>query len=196
MSYFEMSAPYWSTIVKDLVTVAGVIIGGTWAAWKWGYGETLRKRREMPSPDGALSATAVQLGNGTTAVTLHALWRNRGSLSIELCSKHSVVEAFKLNEASPTGPLELKEGPNVTSVATTKPSWAEYIMEPNTDSVMQEHFVLNNNFVYAFRWNICLGSSLPNYEKSHPVCTRELLWRASGDSTAPPIASIQGHPQS
>jgi hypothetical protein len=185
-----MSAPYWSTIVKDLVTAAGLILGGIWAGWKWGYGETLRKRREMPSPDGVLSATAVQLRNGTTAVTLNALWRNRGALPIELCSTHSGVEAFKLNEAAPIGTLRLEKGSNVTPFEVSKPSWTNYIMEPNTDSVMREHFVLNNGVVYAFKWTICLGSSLPNHKKSHFACTRELIWRADAGSAGPSLKSI------
>ena len=183
-----MPDPHWSTIAKDLVTAAGLLIGGSWAAWKWGYGETLRKRREMASPDGTLTATAVQLENGTTAITLHALWRNRGPLPIELCPEHSAVEAFKIDRAVPLGGLALQPGPYVVLVAVSRPRWNMYIMEPTTDSVMHEHFVLDDDFVYGFRWTICLapGSISGKHGDSHLVCTRELIWR---NASAPLLAN-------
>jgi hypothetical protein len=86
----------WLAIAKDVITSMAVLLGGAWAAWKWGYGETLRKRREMPSPDGSLKATSMRVDETTTAVTLHAVWRNRGPLPIEPCAEHSGVKAFRL----------------------------------------------------------------------------------------------------
>jgi hypothetical protein len=168
-----MAEPQWTTVMKDIVTSAAVILGGGWAAWKWGYGETLRRRREMPSPDGTLTATSVRLNDETAAVTLNAIWRNRGPLPIELCAKHTVVEAFILNESLPIGHLVLIPGEKIESVSVVKPTWDLYVLEPNTDSAMTEHFTLNHNYTHGFRWTICLGQSV-----SHFTCSRELLWKS------------------
>jgi len=106
----------WLAIAKDVITSMAVLLGGAWAAWKWGYGETLRKRREMPSPDGSLKATSMRVDETTTAVTFHAVWRNRGPLPIELCAEHSGVKAFRLGNTRPIGNLVLDE------MATVRPT--------------------------------------------------------------------------
>src|SRR5262249_14847715 len=143
-----MGEPQWLAVVKDLVTIAAVILGGFWAAWKWGYGETLRKRREMPSPDGTLTATSVPIDATKIVVTLNAVWRNRGPLPIELCAKHSAVEAFKFGHSLRLGNLILQAGEQIERVSDVRPSWDAYVFEPNTDSVITQHFVLDRNYVY------------------------------------------------
>jgi hypothetical protein len=100
-----MAEPQWAAVMKDVVTSAALVLGGGWAAWKWGYGETLRRRREMPSPDGTLTAAGVRLNDTTTAVTITAIWRNRGPLPIELCATHTAVDAFRLKHSLPAGLL-------------------------------------------------------------------------------------------
>ena len=174
-----MADAHWSTVAKDVVTTAGILIGGTWAFWKWGYGETLRRRREMASPDGSLEATAVRLDGERIAVTVSAIWRNRGLVPISLCSEHSRVEAFRIAAAPLEGPLRLTRGPNVTPMPSADFPWSEYIMEPNTDSVMHQHFVLDPNCAYGFIWTICLapGSFPGKHKNKHLICTRELVWR-------------------
>ena len=144
-----------------------------WAFWKWGYGEKLRKRREMCSPDGTLTATAVPLDASRMIVTLTALWRNRGDLPIEPCPEHSMVQMFTIDRSVPLGSLRLKE-PMVSEFATATAPWRSYVMEPNTDSTMHEHFVVESGSDYGFRWIVCLapGSIPGKHGKSHLVCTR------------------------
>jgi hypothetical protein len=118
----------------------------------------------MAAPDGTLTATAVQVDDGRMVVTLHALWRNRGPFAIELCSRHSIVEAFIIDPAPPLGDLQLQKGCHIRLLDTAKPSWKTYIMEPNTDSVMHQHFVVDDHFTHGFRWTIILGEyCLSNY---------------------------------
>lgn len=201
-----MPAPHWlvdwSTIAKDLATVVALIIGAIWAWSKWDFGERLRKRREMPAPDGTLTATAVQVNGGKMVVTLHALWRNRGPFPIELCSKHSIVEAFSIHPAVCLGDLQLQKGCHISLLKTVKPSWETYIMEPNTDSVMHQHFVVDDHFVHGFRWTICLvpESLRGKHAKAHHVCTREfvctreLMWRADRAGPTRPAAEMPSNP--
>lgn len=169
-----------ATVVKDFATACAIIAGGGWALWKWTYGEMLRKRREMASPDGTLSVTALNLDDEISALTLHALWRNRGSLAIDLCAEHTGVELFQIVEPTAEGRLQLRPNGNVKRLSVAAPTWKVYVMEPNTDSVMHEHFLLRRGFLYGFRWTICLlPGSIPGvHKKSHLACTRELLWRS------------------
>jgi hypothetical protein len=56
-----MAAPDWPASVENIVASVAIVAGGGWAAWKWGYGETLRKRREFPDLDGTLTTASVPL---------------------------------------------------------------------------------------------------------------------------------------
>ena len=175
-----MAELHISTIIKDYATAAALILGGIWALWKWGYGERLRHNREMASLDGTLTTSSVNLDDGKTAVTLHAIWRNRGPLPIQLCPQHTVVKVFQISRLSVPNRLTLKDGSGVPLLLSAKPDWNVYIMEPNTDSIMHEHFILDSRSLYGFKWTICLvpGSIPGQHAASHLVCTRELIWRA------------------
>lgn len=171
--------PTGRQLVENVVTSIAVVVGGGWAFWKWGYGEKLRKRREMCSPDGTLTATAVPLDSSRMMVTLAALWHNRGDLPIELCSQHSMVQVFAIDRSASLGSLKLVKGSTMSEFACVPAPWGYYIMEPKTESIMHEHFVVQKGTGYAFRWTICLspGSIPGRLDKSHLVCTRELIWR-------------------
>jgi len=156
-----MADPHWSPVAKDLVTTAGVLIG-------------------------TLQAAAVPLDDDRIAVTLSALWRNRGPVPISLCPEHSRVEAFRFDSSPTVGPLNLAHGSHVIRLPAARVPWSAYIMEPNTDSVMHQHFVLNRHSAYGFTWVICLmpGSLPGKFKNQHLVCTRELLWRFEPDKVA------------
>ena len=185
-----MADPHWTVVAKDVVTTAGIVIGGTWAVWKWGYVETIRRRREMASPDGTLEASAVRLDQDRIIVTLVAVWRNRGPVPISLCPEHSRVESFLIDSASPLGAMSLNPAQHISPMSVADPPWREYVMEPNTDSVMHQHFVVTDDTAYGFKWTICLapGSFPGRYKDRHMRCTRELLWRfedTGGGAPAP-----------
>jgi hypothetical protein len=76
-------------------------------------------------------------------------------------------------------------------------------MEPNTDSIMQNHFVVDNDSVCGFRSTICLGTQSHrrdllqrlrrrsgNNAGSHVMCARELIYRAG--NVVLPMADIDG----
>ena len=138
----------------------------------------------MASPDGTLTATAVAVDDKKTILTLNALWCNRGSLAINLCATHSIVEAFQIAEPPSMGQLRLTDGACVVRLATVRADWDVYTMEPNTDSVMHGHFVVDSHQVHGFRWTICLEpGSLPGKQReTHLVCSRELIWRNDAGS--------------
>ena len=175
-----MAEPHIATIIKDFATAAAILAGGGWAFWKWGYGERLRRKREMAATDGSLTATSVDMDESKSVVTLQAIWRNRGPIPLKLCPSHTRVEVFRIEKQENEGRLELIEGPNVHLIISAAPPWKSYIMEPGTDSVMHEHFVLMKESLHAFRWTVCLSpGSIPGADKqAHLVCTREMIWSA------------------
>ena len=167
------------TVIRDYVTAVGLALAGLWAFWRWTYGEVLRRKREMASPDGQLNVADVEIGAGISAVTLNALWRNRGALPIELCAEHTGVEVFEIIGMAP-GVLDFRDEARSRAAWKNEAWWKTYIIEPNTESLMQDHFILSQGVVYAFKCTLCLApGSLPSGESdSHFVCVRDLIWRS------------------
>lgn len=149
-------------------------IGWSMGSVEMGIQRDPPKRTRNAVPDGTLTATSIRVDEMTTAVTLSAVWRNRGPLPIKLCKDHSVIKAFRLGNMLPIGNLKLRD---MATVSEVKADWSEYVLEPNTDSVMTEHFVLKNDGIYGFEWTICLGQAHSGVTSStyHFDCTRELL---------------------
>ena len=147
-----------------------------------GYGETLRKKREMGATDGNLVASSLSIDASKALVTLQAIWCNRGPLPLELCNAHTSVQVYQIDSRASVGRLQLGRSPDAHLLVTARPSWDTYVMEPGTDSVMLEHFVIFIVSLYGFRWIICLapGSIPGRHVDRHLVCTRELIWSQRG----------------
>ncbi len=117
-------------------------------------------------------------------LTLQALWRNRGAMPIELCTEHTFVEQYELTGDPPVGSLRMTGDSCLTKIVTVRIPWGAYTMEPQTESVMAEHFVVATDSVYAFKWQICLGP-LSRKDTIHARCDRELIWRSRQAVNAP-----------
>jgi hypothetical protein len=169
-----VSAPDWAAIENAVASIA-IILGGLWAGWKWGYGETLRKRREYPDLDGTLTAASVPLPGGKAYLTLQAVWRNPGPGPIWVCSEHTFVEQYELGADPPLGSFRMADYPGATKIATVPLHFREYVMGPQTESVMTEHFVVAAGSVYAFGWQVCQGR-LSRKDRGHSRCFREIIW--------------------
>jgi hypothetical protein len=169
-----------SAIIKDYATVAALIAGGAWAVSRFVHNEILRRRREMASPDGMLTISCVESGADVVVATLNALWRNRGPLMIELCREHSRVRVCRLHIPAEVRALDIDNEAVSERVMEIVPWWSTYVLEPNTESILQEHFTLERGHVYAFRWSICLPpESLPGGRSpEHWFVRRDLIWQA------------------
>ena len=80
----------------------------------------------------------------------------------------------------------------VEPVTTAEAGWEAYVMEPGTESVMQDHFVVDRAGVYGFRFQICLspGSTRQASSEAHDVSQGADL--DSGPADAPAAASDDG----
>jgi hypothetical protein len=182
-----VDAPDW-TVIESAVTSAAIVVGGLWAGWKWGYGETLRKRRELPDLDGTLTATSVPLPGGKAYLTLQAVWRNPGPGPIMVRPDHSFVEQYELGTDPPLGSFRVAGHPGLTKISTAPWRYRGYAMGPLTESVLTEHFVVPAGSVYAFTWQICQGRQ-PRGRRDHALCDRELIWSSLQAETARPAAN-------
>ncbi len=168
-----LSGPDWPAIEGGVTSIA-IVVGGLWAGWKWGYGEALRRRRELPDLDGTLSATTVSLPGGRTCLALQSVWRNPGPGPIRVCPDHSFVEQYELGTDLPLGGFRITECPGIKKISVVPWRYHAYIMGAQTESVVTEHFIVPVGPVYAFTWRICLGR-VPSGDR-HPQCSRELIW--------------------
>jgi hypothetical protein len=169
-----VTAPDWAAVENAVASIA-IIVGGLWAGWKWGYGEALRKRREYPDLDGALTAASVPLPGGKAYLTLQAVWRNPGPGPTTVCPEYSFVEQYELGTDPSLGSFRIAEYPGATKTVTVPLHIREYVMGPQTESVMTEHFVVVAGSVYAFSWHVCQGR-MSRKDQSHSQCIREIIW--------------------
>src|SRR6266853_5453219 len=130
-----------STIIREYATVAAVAVGGGWALWRWGFEEWLRRQRDFPAVDGEIRTFETKLSDRNVIVTVNALWSNRGKLPVELDTTKTFVNVYSVGHSLPLGPFD----PQSTKLAYSAKPLARlsgYVLEPGTDSIMQQCLVL------------------------------------------------------
>lgn len=169
-----MEAEVFSTIVRNYATALALLAGAGVAIWKWGFEERLRKRREIASPDGFLSSTTIPLGSDKVIVTLEAKWGNRGRFSIYLDEHNSYVSAIQIEETERSGTLLKERNEEFVKAPLFH---GPYIMEPNTESVMHQHFIMPRSGVFLFRWVIALNQKHSSDFGGDGIfiCSREIV---------------------
>jgi hypothetical protein len=170
-----MDAPHISEIVENYATAAALILAGFWALWKWWLEEMRRRRREIPSVDGKLSAVTTDLNETKALVTLDAAWRNPGVLPVELDVKKTCVNVYELNENLTLGRMSASDVLVPIYKSYPLSDWEEYILESSTDSTLQEHFVFDKGKAYFIRWEIY--QHLTNPSSFAYSWVRDLVWQ-------------------
>ncbi len=56
-----MAAEPLSKEVVNWLTAVGIVIGGAWAIWRWGFADWLRRRNEILTLDGSMSVELTRL---------------------------------------------------------------------------------------------------------------------------------------
>ena len=170
-----MDTPHISEIIENYATAVAIIFTGAWALWRWGFEETRRRRREIPSLDGKLSATTTDL-NGTKAlITLVATWRNPGVLPVKLDIERTCVNVYELNENLELGRLSVSDVLAPIYESCPLSDYAYYILEPSTDSILQEHFIFDKAKAYLIRWEIF--QHVTNRSSLPYSWGRDLVWQ-------------------
>jgi len=151
-----MTALEFSTIIRNYVVAGATIFAGSWAFWKWGFSEWLRKRQEGPAIDGVLEYKEIKLSDDETLlITIEAIWRNRSVYPVYIDTKKTRIDLFLL-------PSKIEVGPIITNKDLGEPQHRlkpyedmnSFMLEPSTNSVLQHHFILKRNNTHLLRWKL------------------------------------------
>lgn len=155
--------------------------------WRWGFEELLRRQREFPALDGEIQTVEATTEDGNIVLTVNAQWRNRGRLPIEIDTRKTFLKVYPIKpplQIGPFHPQSLNPGYSANPLSDS----VGYILEPGTDSVMQQCLVLPPGQMFVLHWGICIAAKQQAYRylKSEMWCVRYHLWR----SAAAPEATI------
>ncbi|WP_159522997.1 hypothetical protein [Sunxiuqinia indica] len=161
------------SVITDFITVFALITGGIWALWKWGYLEKIRKKKEMPAIDGILNFKLIEINELQVVVSFEAIWSNKGSFAIYLNSNDSHLNGKKIKKKSVSnGALETENIDIQEKLFSGK-----YILEPQTNSIMQKQIILHKKDTYLFEWIIGLDEKHAHdfHTKGVVFCSREIV---------------------
>ncbi len=172
-----------STVIRNYVMIAGIVLGGLWAFWKWSFSEWLRQRKDMPAVDGELSTESEVLNGEKVILSLGAIWRNRGDHPVHIDHEATRVDVYKINKDIVEGPFEPKDNLG-EPLFRTRPyhDMKGFILEPKTESLLKTHYVLQAGEVYFFRWK--LYRSRKQHGDVLYAWTKELIYEAKSHSKA------------
>lgn len=165
------------TFLRDWLPSVAILAAGVWVLLNKLFAEHLRSKKDMPSIDGQLSAETVPLCDGRVLVTLSATWNNHSPLPVHLDTKATIVSVYRIPDDLREGPLSLQADLH-NPVCMTRPyeELEEFLLEPNTSSLLQTHFVLPIGSVYGFLWKLNRHpkhGTLPGWTKEFILDTRE-----------------------
>jgi hypothetical protein len=141
----------WAEIIERAVTSLGIVAGGAWAAWRWGFPTRFDPRTNAEALDGEVAIEAVALGNGLDVVSVHGLWNNRGDFAVTLVPEHCKVSVFELQDNLSPGPLNIN---NLIHSQNQFKDGKPRDLESKTQSSFRVHFILPSNKAYLFAWDI------------------------------------------
>ncbi len=180
----------------DLVVIAwsnlpsvAIVTAGSWAIWTWVMQERLRRHLDFPALDGelAVSLDAPSAG-GRAIVTIRALWRNRGRLPVYLDPNRTTIQIYRIERDIASGTFDLRSR-GVTMICESFPihGFEWYVLEPLTDSTIQQCAVLPDVGTFLIRSAICVSAGQKAYpDLREPMwCVRQLVWEGSAYRRAP-----------
>jgi hypothetical protein len=153
-----MFADQLLTFLKDWVPSIAVLVGGGWIFFQWLFGESLRRKKEIPAMDGKLSARVYDYDVTRLVVSLDAIWSNHSPFPLRLDFKNCWIDVFRVSPdfSHRNCPIVTNRdlGPAVCShyflVGQVE---VDYVLEPNTESLLVNHFILEPG-LYAFRMEL------------------------------------------
>lgn len=152
MNWFSLDT---SSVVSNYVSAVAIVIGGVWVIWKWGFSEWLRRRKEIPSVEGSLETEATPIAEEKIAVTLNARWINKSGLPVYIDHSLTRVDVYSVNTEICLGNLVPKHDLGDPIIrARPYEDMDGFILEPNTNNLLQTHYVLEPKKTYLFRWKL------------------------------------------
>ena len=175
----ELPSKDTTEVVKNLITAGGIILGGIWAFWRWSLSEYIRRRRELPSFDGEMSARSANFKDGKEVLTVGCKWRNVGVVPLKVNTQATCFTLFDIPDGTQNGPI----GPrlkNLRELFVRRPweHWPGAILEPATNSELQAHFLVERGGTYVVS---CRLEALTKPGALKQVWVREIVWKSAVD---------------
>jgi hypothetical protein len=97
----ELPSKDTAETIQSLVTSLGIFVAGVWAFWRWSLSEFLRRRGEIPSFDGTISAESVAVNEQQEVITVICHWRNVGTVPLDVNTKETRITAYLIPKQTP-----------------------------------------------------------------------------------------------
>lgn len=178
-----MDLPTKDTVetIQSITTSVGIVFAGAWAFWRWSLAEYLRRRREMPSFDGVMSASNIPTNDTRIVLSVSCVWRNVSSIPLDVNTQATQFRLFEVPHWMDTGPIAPRME-NLELVFERSPwsHWPGAVLEPGTNSELQAHFLVEANKCFIIE---CRLEARTKSRKIKQVWVRELVW----NTESPPM---------
>lgn len=150
-----MTEVEFSIIVKNYVTVFGVVIAGSWAIWKWEFLKWKEKKNSIYSIDGEISTTNKPNKDETIITKISSIWRNKGDINIELEPKLVQIYVYEFSKELELGLVDFNTsfGEPVYKLYPYS-HLSKFTLGKNTESEMELYLSLGKNKQYAVSWKL------------------------------------------
>jgi hypothetical protein len=136
---------------KNWAEALGIVGGGIWALYVFVY----ECRAHRHSLDGDLAIETNDLSKELVAVSVRAVWNNRGKFPISFDSKKYNVAVYAVSAPQGgAGNLPYKSDLGEPLHKQDRGTNSGFVLEPNSSSVLRAHFVLPRGPVYRFVWDL------------------------------------------
>jgi len=161
--------------LKNVVTIVAIVLGVMGAAWKWFFEEWLRRRGDVPSLSGEITAKAIPLSSERGLLQIESVWINNGIFPAYVDHDTLEVSIIALDRDAKVGFIksDCPPGSKIANIFPRK-NWMGYFFEPKTKSTIQTAAIVDRGQAYLVQFSFALdekhhgsiGDHLWTYERS------------------------------
>jgi hypothetical protein len=151
--------------LSSWITAIAAAVGASFAIWKWGFEERLRRRHEIPSIDGDISVDVIEADDHTVCVYIENLWDNKGAVPIFLNPDRCVIRIYEIalqekpRAIDPSDDASSGPEKEILSFCPIRRS-GRFMLEPGTQSRIQSAVLLQKGPIYEVRSHIEMDGRL------------------------------------
>jgi hypothetical protein len=161
--------------IRDIAATIAIVLGVAGGAWKWFFEEWLRRRRDIPSLSGEISAKVMPFSDSRALLQIDSEWTNNGNFPAHIDPNTLEVNIYLIKPDTQVGFMKSGRppGPRVAKILPRK-KWIGYFFEPKTKSMVQTVAVVETARSYLVVLSFALdekrhgsvGDFLWTYERS------------------------------